>query len=135
MFALLCACTTAGDSRAFVRGPRDTAERPSGCIDTPFIAGDVRSTSSGVSCGRERSPDAALLRGRVVREELGSLPGAGLEGVWVTLHPLEGDFAQLDALPPAKAETETGPQGLFSIALTGAKEYVIVVKGNGAAAS
>jgi hypothetical protein len=115
-----------------LRRSQDPPERASGCIDTPFIGGDVHATTSGLSCGRERSPEAALLRGRVVSEELGGLPGAGLEGLWVTLHASDagGGPLQLDALPPARAEQQTGPGGSFSIARTGAhgQEYVLAVR-------
>lgn len=129
VLAAACGCSKPGDARGFLRAPQDTPQpRPSGCIDTPLIGADHRSTTSGVSCGRERSPEASLLRGRVLAEELGGLPGAGIEGLWVTLHRLEDGPLRLDALPPAKAEAKTGPQGSFSIQRSGAREYVIAVR-------
>jgi hypothetical protein len=130
--AALSGCSKPGDARVFLRRPQAAPQpRPSGCIDTPFIGGDHRATTAGINCGRERSPEASLLRGRVVGEVLGGLPGAGIEGVWVTLHPLdpvEDRPLQLDVLPPAKVEVQTGPQGSFSVGLRGAEAYVIVVR-------
>lgn len=58
-----------------------------------------------------------MLVGRVVREELGGLPGAAIEGAWVTLHSVErGRPPHFDALPPAIAQAQTGPQGDFVLA-------------------
>ncbi len=68
-----------------------------------------------------------LLRGRVVGETASGLPGPGLEGVWVSVHVFHG-AVQLTRLPPARAETKTGPQGAFAISLNGAGEYVIAVR-------
>ncbi|KIG16908.1 hypothetical protein DB30_04070 [Enhygromyxa salina] len=128
-FAVLSGCARPGEARAFVRAPQQTGPRPSGCIDTPFIGGDAVATTA-VTCGRERSPNASILRGRVVSEELGGLPGAGIEGVWVTLHPLDDRPLRLDALPPAIAQTQTGPQGSFAVPLgrRSAIAYVIAVR-------
>jgi hypothetical protein len=82
---------------------------------------------TGVGCGREASPAGALLRGRVVSEAPGGLPGVGLEGVWVTVHVLRGPL-QIDRLPAAAAEVETGPQGSFALPRTSAGEIVVVVR-------
>lgn len=120
-------CTNSGDPRAELRGPQDLSERPTGCIDTPFVGPDHRTSTLGVRCGREASPDAVLLRGRVVGETQSGLPGPGLEGVWVSVHAITG-AVQLSHLPPARAEIETGPQGAFAISLTGLGEVLIVVR-------
>ncbi|PRQ04240.1 hypothetical protein ENSA5_09500 [Enhygromyxa salina] len=64
----------------------------------------------------------------MVSEALPGLPGPGLEDLWVTSHPVAGGSARVDALGPAHAESKTGPQGVFSIALTEAREHVIVVR-------
>jgi hypothetical protein len=121
-------CSNSGAPLAKLRQPDDLATRPSGCIDTPFVGPDHRSSTVGIHCGREASPDAALLRGRVVGETETGLPGAGLEDLWVSVHVIEG-AVELSRLPPAQAETRTGPQGAFAIALSGAGEYVIAVRG------
>ena len=52
------------------RAPDEYAQRPTGCIDTPFISPDHRSTTTGVQCGREASPATMVLRGRVVSETI-----------------------------------------------------------------
>ena len=68
-----------------------------------------------------------MLRGRVVGEGPGGLPGGGIEGVWVTVHAIRGPL-QLDRLPPALAEVESGPQGSFAVARGGGGEVVVVVR-------
>ena len=83
--------------------------------------------SSGIRCGREPSPIAALVRGRVVSEIMSGLPGLGQEALWVTLHAIDGP-REIGRLPPARAETQTGPQGAFTIPLDGAGVYVIAVR-------
>jgi hypothetical protein len=109
------------------RAPDESAQRPTGCIDTPFISPDHRSTTSGVQCGREASPVGLLLRGRVVSETSTGLPGVGIEALWVSVHAIDHS-AQVDRLPPARAETQSGPQGAFAVRLTYVGEYVIAVR-------
>jgi hypothetical protein len=123
---VLFACTK-GEPQAELRRPEDIPERPTGCIDTPFIAGAPGGPTPGIRCGREKSPDAVLLRGRVSVQDAQGLPGPGVEGVWVSVHPLEGPL-RLDALEPARAEVKTGLQGAFSISFSGTGEHVIVVR-------
>lgn len=122
------ACAARGEPRAEPRPPEGMPERPSGCIDTPYIGGDQRATTTGTRCGRKASKDPVLLRGRVGTQDERGLPGPALEGAWVTIHPLEGGPLRLEALPPARAESRTGPQGSFSISLFGAGEYVLAVR-------
>jgi hypothetical protein len=119
-------CASGGAPR-FQAGLSESSERPTGCIDTPFISPDHRSTTTGVGCGREASPAGALVRGRVVSEGPAGLPGAGREGVWVAVHVIRGPL-QLDRLPAAAAEVETGPQGSFTLPRTSAGEIVVVVR-------
>ncbi|PRQ07966.1 hypothetical protein ENSA7_24050 [Enhygromyxa salina] len=66
----------------------------------------------------------------MVSEELGGLPGAGIEGVWVTIHPLDDHAFRLEALPPMISQAQTGPQGEFAVALgrRRALAYVIAVR-------
>ncbi|MCA9699238.1 MAG: hypothetical protein KC431_17065 [Myxococcales bacterium] len=113
------------------RQPGDYPERPSGCIDTPFIGPDAHTTSSGVVCGRQRRSTAALLRGRVVSGMPGGLPGPGLEGMWITVHAGEGPVGSQLSAP--RTETQSGPQGSFSCSVgvadgNGAEELVLVVR-------
>jgi hypothetical protein len=68
-----------------------------------------------------------LLHGRVTVLVAGGLPGPGVEALWVGVHPL-GGTVQLDALPPARAETKTGPQGEFQLSFVGSGEYVVTVR-------
>lgn len=131
-FALVCACAAKSSTPgAALRVAPELAERPRGCIDTPLIAGGHRAEINGVECGRAASRDAVLLRGRVSTQLANGLPGAPLEGVWVTIHPIDPGASGplgLEALPPARAEARTGPQGSFSISLAGAGEYVVAVR-------
>ena len=128
LLLLGCACSNSGGSRPKFAAPNEYAERPSGCIDTPFVGPDHRSTTSGVQCGREASPGAVTLRGRVVSESIAGLPGAGLEALWVSVHAVDGG-SELARLPPARAQTRTDPQGAFAVSLTRVGEYVITVRG------
>ena len=109
------------------RAPDESAQRPTGCIDTPFISPDHRSTTTGVQCGREASPASMVLRGRVVRETATGLPGSGVEALWVSVHAFDGS-SPIDRLPPAQADTRSGPQGAFAVPLTYVGEYVIAVR-------
>jgi hypothetical protein len=122
-------CSNSAGSAPKFRAPNEyEGERPTGCIDTPFISPDHRSTTTGVQCGgREAAPKAMMLRGRVVGESVAGLPGAGLEALWVSAHAVEGNTA-LTRLPPARAETRTNPQGAFALPLAIAGEYVIAVR-------
>ncbi|MFO7562138.1 MAG: hypothetical protein R6X02_05815 [Enhygromyxa sp.] len=122
-------CSNSAGPGLKFRAPNEYAptERSTGCIDTPFIGPDHRSTTSGVQCGREASPEALLLRGRVVRETLAGLPGEGLEALLVSVHAVAGR-SPLSHLPPAQAETKTDPQGAFVVPLTHVGEYVIAVR-------
>ena len=111
-----------------LRQPSDTAVRTEGCIDTPFIAGDSRATSSGIQCGRAQASEGLQLRGRVVVEELGGLPGAGLEGLWVGVHVRGDRPLNLDAFPLAHAETETGPGGRFALLIEASGELMVAIR-------
>jgi hypothetical protein len=122
---LACSCSKSAGSGPKLRSPDEYAARTTGCIDTPFIGPDQRS-ASGVQCGREASPTAVQLRGRVVADA-GGLPGAGLEAMTVSVHVTSGAL-QLERLPPARAETETGPQGVFALSLPNVGECLIVVR-------
>jgi hypothetical protein len=122
---LACGCSKSAGSGPKLRGPDEYAERTTGCIDTPIISPEHRPTT-GVQCGREASPIEAWLRGRVVADA-GGLPGVGLEAMTVSVHATSGAL-QLDRLPPAHAETETGPQGAFAISLPNVGECLIVVR-------
>jgi hypothetical protein len=108
-------CSNSGASRPKLRAPDELAPRTTGCIDTPFVGPDHRSSTTGVQCGREASPNSVTLRGRVVAEQSG-LPGAGLERLRVYVHAIDGAL-QLDRLAPALAETSTGPQGAFAVSV------------------
>lgn len=130
MFAWLlisAGCSNSAGSRVEWRAPNEYAARSTGCVDTPFIGPDHRSVTSGVQCGREASPDAMVVRGRVVGETIAGLPGPGLEALWVSVHAIDGS-AQLSRLPPAQAETKTGPQGAFALPLTRTGDHLIVVR-------
>lgn len=119
-------CGNSGDSRPKLRQPDELAPRTTGCIDTPFVGPDHRSSTVGVQCGREASPTAVTLRGRVVAQR-GGLPGAGLEHLRVYVHAIDGAL-QLDRLPPALVETVTGPQGAFAVSLEHVGECLLVVR-------
>lgn len=121
---LAAACSGQGDRRTEAPRPRAPSDRPTGCIDTPHIGGDHRATTSGISCGgRPHSAKTVLVHGRVTALIDGGLPGAGIENLWVGVHPLGGE-----PLPAARAETRTGPQGEFSISFVGTGEYVVTVR-------
>jgi hypothetical protein len=124
-----CACAGRGDRRAEVRRPQHPSERPTGCIDTPHIGGDHRATTTGIPCGgRPHSAKAVLVHGRVTALVAGELPGAGIEDLWVGVHPLGSGPVIVDALPAARGESRTGPQGTFSISFVGTGEYVVTVR-------
>jgi hypothetical protein len=126
---LSCACSNRGEPRAEVRRPQHPSERPTGCIDTPHIGGDHRATTSGIRCGaRPHTGETMLLHGHVTMQIEGGLPGPGVEDLWVGVHPLGRGPVQLDALPPARAETKTGPQGSFSLSFVGTGEYLVTVR-------
>jgi hypothetical protein len=121
--ALCFACSGRADR---TRRPRDPSDRPTGCIDTPHIGGDHRATTTGIRCGgHSRAAQTVLLHGRVTMLVDG-LPGPGVEAMWVGVHPFSS--GQLDALPPARAETKTGPQGEFRLWFVGSGEYVVTVR-------
>jgi hypothetical protein len=69
-----------------------------------------------------------LVHGRVTALVEGGLPGTGVEDLWVGVHPLERGLVSIDALPAARAETKTGPQGAFSLSFVGTGEYVVTVR-------
>lgn len=126
---LVCACSGRADRRANVRRPPAASDRPTGCIDTPHIGGDHRATTTGINCGgRPHSAKTVLVHGRVTALIEGGLPGAGVEGLWVGVHLLAGGPVIVDALPAARAETTTGPQGTFSLSFVGTGEYVVTVR-------
>jgi hypothetical protein len=129
---LVCACSGRKAARqGEPRPPRDSPDRPTGCIDTPHIGGDHRATTTGIRCGaRPHTGDTVLLHGRVTMQVESGLPGPGVEGMWVGAHPLGRGPVQLDALPRARAETTTGPQGAFRLSFAGAGEYLITVRAN-----
>lgn len=86
------------------------AGRPSGCVDTPFLGPDPYTASRGIDCTHQsRRTRVTSLRGKVVAEVLGALPGAGLEKMLVSVHASEG-------LP--LAETTTDAQGAFELTAT-----------------
>ncbi|HVI00946.1 MAG TPA: hypothetical protein VM869_19650 [Enhygromyxa sp.] len=120
-------CRNSADSRPKLRQPDELAPRTTGCIDTPFVGPDHRSSTAGVQCGREASPTVVTLRGRVVAEASGGLPGAGLEHLRVHVHAIDGAL-RLDRLPPALVESTTGPQGAFAVSLEHVGECLIVVR-------
>lgn len=124
---LVAGCSNSGASRPKFSPPNELAPRTTGCIDTPFIGPDVQRSTAGVQCGREASPKQVTLHGRVVEQSSAGLPGPGLEHLHVSVHPIIGAL-QLDRLPPALAETITGPQGAFAISLSNGGELVIVVR-------
>jgi hypothetical protein len=123
LLLIAAGCPNSGDSRPKLRAPDELAPRTTGCIDTPFIGPDQQRSTAGVQCGREASPITMTVRGRVVAQSGGGLPGAGLEGLRVCVHAIDGAL-QLDRLPPALAETTTGPQGAFVISLPHAGEHL-----------
>lgn len=126
---LAAACSGQGDRRTEAPRPRAPSDRPTGCIDTPHIGGDHRATTSGISCGgRPHSGKTVLVHGRVTALIDDGLPGAGIENLWVGVHSLGRGPVVIDALPAARAETRTGPQGEFSISFVGTGEYVITVR-------
>lgn len=121
-----CGCSNSGAGRPKLRQPNEHAPRTTGCIDTPFMGPDHRSSIVGVQCGREASPNQVTLGGRVVAQTSG-LPGAGLEHLRVYVHAIDGAL-QLDRLGPVLGETETGPQGAFAISVTAVGECLVVVR-------
>lgn len=126
---LLAACSGRGDRRAEARRPQHSPERPTGCIDTPHIGGDHRATTSGIGCGgRPNSSKTVLVHGRVTALIDGGLPGPGVEDLWVGVHPIGRDPSRVDALPPARAQTISGPQGEFSLSFVGTGEYIVTVR-------
>lgn len=126
---LLAACSPRGDRRAETRRPQHPPERPTGCIDTPHIGGDHRATTSGIGCGgRPNSGKTVLVHGRVTALIDGGLPGPGIEDLWVSVHPIGRDPSMVDALPPARAQTQTGPQGTFRLSFDGTGEYIVTVR-------
>jgi hypothetical protein len=115
---LACACSGRVDR---ARPPRPTPDRPTGCIDTPHIGGDPNATTTGIRCGaRPHTGETVLLQGRVTTQVDGGLPGPGVEGLWVGVHPFGGG--------PARAETKTGPQGEFHLSFVGSGEYLVSVR-------
>jgi hypothetical protein len=129
---LMCACSDReGGRRAQIRPPSDLPDRPTGCIDTPHIGGVHHAPSPGIRCGaRPHTGDTVLLHGRVTMQVEGGLPGPGAEGLWVGVHLLGRGPVQFDALPPARAETKTGPQGAFSLSFVGTGDYIVTVRAN-----
>lgn len=109
-------------SRQPDEGRERGGDRPTGCIDTPFL--DERRTSAGVQCGRRDRADVVVLRGRVQGLRPDGLPGAGLEGLWVSVHLV--DVADGGRAGPALAEVQSGPQGEFSLTVEGAEGELLV---------
>jgi hypothetical protein len=124
-----CGGVNSGSSAPNWRANQPTGERTTGCIDTPFIAPDSGSGSatSGIQCGREPTPSAQLVRGRVVSATASGLPGPSLAGVWVSVHLVRGAL-EAGTLPPVHAEVVTNPQGEFVISVAGAAEVVLGVR-------
>jgi hypothetical protein len=73
-----------------------------------------------------------LVHGRVTALTEGGLPGPGVEHLWVGVHPIGHDPSMVDALPAARAQTETGPQGAFSLSFVGTGEYIVTVRAQAA---
>lgn len=110
-----------GRARAYTP-PSPNYARGSGCIDTPFVGRDAPAGSGGVQCGRRASNLEVSVRGRVVGMQ-GGLPGQGLEGLWITVHP---DAGGVDSIAAEKAQT--GPQGQFEVHLRSAGEQLVAVR-------
>lgn len=103
-------------SGSAVRPPSDADERPSGCIDTPFLGPTESIAARGVTCGRQRSDAVQLVHGRVVEAAAGGLPGPAIEGVWVRVRGAPSGDARTDA------------QGRFSLRVPVAWSAVPVVE-------
>jgi hypothetical protein len=103
--------------------------RPSGCVDTPFLGPDPYNASRGIDCTpRTSRASVTMLRGKVVEEALAGLPGAGLEGMLVSVHPASGT-PTLSRLPKPLAEATTDAQGSFVLsAVLGAGTYFVAVR-------
>jgi hypothetical protein len=67
------------------------------------------------------------VHGRVTALIEGGLPGPGVEDLWVSVHVFGGD-----ALSAARAETQTGPQGTFTLSFVGTGEYIVSVRAQAA---
>lgn len=128
LVAVLCGCAGGGDPAGALRRPSPAEPRPTGCIDAPFIAGDPQAANNMAGCGRARSLDAGHVSGRVTKLLAGGLPGPAAEGLRVSIHPIGEARLNLDALPPARAEVVTDPQGAFTFQMAGRGAFVIVVR-------
>jgi hypothetical protein len=69
-----------------------------------------------------------LVHGHVTALIDGGLPGPGVEDLWVGVHSLGRGPVMVDALPAARAETKTGPQGAFRLSFVGTGEYIVTVR-------
>lgn len=105
------------------------AGRPSGCVDTPFLGPDNYNAGRGIDCTpRTSGASVTMLRGKVVAEALAGLPGAGLEGMLVSVHPATGTPV-LSRLPKPLAEATTDAQGAFVLsAVLGEGTYFVAVR-------
>jgi hypothetical protein len=65
-----------------------------------------------------------VVRGRVQRLGPDGLPGAGLEGLWVSVHLV--DVEDHGRAGPALAEVQSGPQGEFAVTVEGAGGELLV---------
>src|SRR5262249_2756208 len=84
-----------------------------------------------IRCGaRPHTGETVLLHGRVTMQVESGLPGPAAEGVWVSVHLIGRSEVRFDALPPARAQTQTGPQGTFSLSFVGTGEYLVTVRPN-----
>jgi hypothetical protein len=87
--------------------------RPSGCVDTPFLGPDAYNAGRGIDCApRISRTHVTQLRGKVVAEVLGGLPGPGLEAMLVSVHASEGTPV-VGHLSAPLAEATTDAQGAF----------------------
>ena len=68
------------------------------------------------------------LRGRVVAEAIGGLPGEGLEGLWIGVHAVGDRAVNLASLPPPVVEGETTVGGSFALIVSGTTELLVVVR-------
>ncbi|MFV8753760.1 hypothetical protein ACNOYE_24720 [Nannocystaceae bacterium ST9] len=129
LLGLLAACPSR-DRDYDLRTPSDVPNgRPSGCVDTPFLGPDPYNASRGIDCSpRSSRTNVTMLRGKVVAEALAGLPGPGLEGMLVTIHPHEGTPVP-GRLPKQLGEATTDAQGTFVISVVlDAGTYVIAVR-------
>lgn len=113
-----------------LESPSVPAGRSSGCVDTPFLGPDPYNAGQGIDCRprTSRRTQVTTLRGKVVAEVLGGLPGAGLEGMFVSIHASEG-IAVLSRLPSVLAETTTDAQGGFVLsAVLRPGTYIVAVR-------